>query len=126
MARPRATELTDRELEIMQVYWNREEAMTPAEVRDHIAESGRELTYTTVATLVRILKEKGFLEPVTPHRPFRYQPLRTFDDVSGRFLDNLFERVFPRRRDHFLKQLTEKLTAKERALLKKILREQKR
>ena len=58
--------------------------------------------------------------------PFRYEPIRTFDDVSGRLLGDLVKRVFRGSREHLLVRLTEdrKLTAKERALLEKILREQ--
>jgi predicted transcriptional regulator len=59
-------------------------------------------------------------------RPFRYLPVRSFDDVSGRLLGDLVKRVFRGSREHLLVRLTEnrKLTAKERALLEKILREQ--
>ena len=57
MARPPAKELTERELEIMHVFWNRGE-LTVADVREDLAETGRDLAYTTVATLVRILMEK--------------------------------------------------------------------
>ncbi|MEZ6053806.1 MAG: BlaI/MecI/CopY family transcriptional regulator [Planctomycetaceae bacterium] len=35
------------------------------------ATNGRDLAYTTVATLVRILEEKGFLELTHDERPFR-------------------------------------------------------
>ena len=50
MARPPAKELTERELEVMHVFWNRGES-TVAEVRDVLAESGLDRAYTTVATL---------------------------------------------------------------------------
>ncbi|MEZ6144153.1 MAG: BlaI/MecI/CopY family transcriptional regulator [Planctomycetaceae bacterium] len=39
------------------------------------------LAYTTVATLVRILEEKGFLELTHDERPFRYQPVKTFEEA---------------------------------------------
>ena len=61
MARPRAKELTERELEVMHAFWQLGES-TVAEVRDCLAEQGRDLAYTTVATLVRILTEKDFLK----------------------------------------------------------------
>jgi BlaI family penicillinase repressor len=125
MARPKATELTERELEIMHVFWKRGE-LTAGEVREALAEVGRDLAYTTVATLVRILTEKGFVQQTNEERPFRYLPVRSFDDVSGRLLGDLVKRVFRGSREHLLVRLTEnrKLTAKERALLEKILREQ--
>ena len=125
MARPKATELTERELEIMHVFWKQGER-TAGEVREALAERGRDLAYTTVATLVRILMEKGFVRQTNEERPFRYVPVRSFDDVSGRLLGDLVKRVFGGSREHLLVRLTEnrKLTAKERALLEKILREQ--
>src|SRR5580704_11569313 len=125
MARPRAAELTERELEIMHVFWKEGES-TAAEIRETLAKSGRDLAYTTVATLVRILADKEFVEQTNNERPFRYRPLRSFDDVSGRLLGDMVRRVFRGSREHLLIRLTEnrKLTAKERALLEKILREQ--
>ena len=109
----------------MHVFWRRGES-TAIEVRDALAQSGRDLAYTTVATLVRILTDKGFVEQTNEERPFRYRPIRSFDDVSGRLLGDLVNRVFRGSREHLLVRLTEnrKLTAKERALLEKILREQ--
>jgi BlaI family penicillinase repressor len=125
MARPKAAELTERELEIMHVVWKRGDS-TAAEIRETLAKSGRDLAYTTVATLVRILSEKGFVEQTNEDRPFRYRPLRSFDDVSGRLLGDLVKRVFRGSREHLLIRLTEnrKLTAKERIILERILREQ--
>ncbi|MEO1998474.1 MAG: BlaI/MecI/CopY family transcriptional regulator [Planctomycetaceae bacterium] len=54
MARPRAKELTKRELEVMHAFWDHGES-TVAAIRDRLADLGRDLAYTTVATLVRIL-----------------------------------------------------------------------
>lgn len=125
MARPKATELTERELEIMHVFWKQGRADGGRSPRV-LANAGRDLAYTTVATLVRILMEKGFVRQTNEERPFRYEPIRSFDDVSGRLLGDLVKRVFRGSREHLLVRLTEnrKLTAKERALLEKILREQ--
>ncbi len=126
MARPKATELTERELEIMHVFWKRGES-TAAEVREALAQAGRELAYTTVATLIRILMDKEFVKQTNAERPFRYKPIRSFDDVSGRMLGDLVKRVFRGSRESLLVRLTEnrKLTAKERALLEQILEEQR-
>src|SRR5438128_869232 len=52
MARPAAKELTERELELMHVYWRHGE-QTAAEVRDRLAAIGPDLTYPTVANLIR-------------------------------------------------------------------------
>ena len=70
---------------------------TAAEIRDRLAASGLDRTYTTIATLVRNLEEKGFLAQVNQARPFRYRVARTFEDISERFLGDLIERVFEAR-----------------------------
>jgi BlaI family transcriptional regulator, penicillinase repressor len=125
MARPPAKELTQRELEVMHVYWRRGES-TVAEVRDELAREGRELAHTTVATLVRILSEKGFLAQTNDERPFRHRPARSFEDVSDNLLGDLIDRVFGGSREQLLLCLIDqkKLTKRERAVLESILREQ--
>ena len=127
MARPRAKELTERELEIMQAFWQHGES-TAAEMRDGLARSGRELTYTTVANLVRTLEQKRFLRQINEERPFRYRPARSFEEVSGRLVRDLIHRVFDGSREQLLIRLIEqkRLTPKERAAIAKALAEANR
>lgn len=127
MARPRARELTERELEVMHVFWEGGEQAI-ADVRERLAEGGRDLAYTTVATLVRILLEKDFLEQTSDERPYRYRPARSFDDVSGNLLGDLVQRVFGGSREQLLHRLFDErtLSAKERSLLEDVLRETER
>ena len=126
MARPTAKELTQRELEVMHVFWSRDPS-TVAEIRDRLSAAGRELAYTTVATLVRILSEKGFLEQINDQRPFQYRPVRSYEEVSRSILGDLVERVFRGSREQLLLRLMEqrKLSAKERTVLEAILKEGK-
>ena len=127
MARPPAKDLTERELEVMHVFWKQGEA-TAAEARERLAAAGPDRAYTTVATLVRILHEKGFLRQTNEERPFRYVPARSYEEVSGRLLGDVLRRVFRGSREQLLVRLVErrKLTAKERAVLEDILKEQGR
>jgi len=124
MARPAAKDLTDRELELMHVFWRHGE-LTAAAARDHLAAAGPDLTYPTVANLVRILHEKGFLRPTNAERPFRYRPARSYEDVSGRLLGDVVRRVFAGSREDLLVRLVgqRKLTARERDVLEAILKE---
>jgi predicted transcriptional regulator len=124
MARPSARDLTERELEVMHVIWKVGEA-TAAEVRDRLAAAGLDRAYTTIATLVRILFEKGFLEATNGERPFRYRPLRTYEDVSGRLLSDLIQRVFRGSRELLLQRLLDErgLNDAERAVLEGVLKE---
>lgn len=126
MARPKASELTERELELMHLFWDTG-PMTAMDARDQLAAAGRDLAYTTVATLVKILIEKGYLEQTGERRPFVYNPIRSFDDVSMRLVGELVQRVFQGSREELLVRLLEgrKLSKKERELLEQILAEGK-
>jgi predicted transcriptional regulator len=124
MARPPARELTERELEVMHAFWQHGE-LTAQDARDHLAAAGTDRAYTTVATLVRILHEKGFLEATNAERPFRYRPVRSYEEVSGRLLGDLIDRVFRGSRRLLLTRLLEPrgLSPRERALLESLLEE---
>ena len=127
MVRPTAKELTDRELEIMHVFWSKGEG-TAQNIRDQLAESGLDLAYVTVANLIRLLVDKGFLAAINEDRPIVYRPIRSFDDVSRSLIGDLMKRVFNGSREQLLVQILggqKKLTAKERNLLEQILKEQK-
>ncbi|MEM9658403.1 MAG: BlaI/MecI/CopY family transcriptional regulator [Planctomycetota bacterium] len=124
MARPKAPELTERELELMHVFWD-QGPLTASDARDRLAASGRDLAYTTVATLIKILTEKGYLKQTGDQRPFVYQPLRSFDEFSKRMVRDVVNRVFHGSREKLLVRLLDgkKLSAKERQVLKDILSE---
>lgn len=124
MVRPRAKDLTERELEVMHVFWTIGEA-TATEVREHLARSGLDRSYPTIANLIRLLSEKGFLKAVNDQRPFQYAPVQTHEEVSGRLLTDLLQRVFQGSREQLLLRLLDqqRLNSKERALLEEILQE---
>ena len=126
MARPVTKELTDRELVVMHAFWRQGE-MTANEARDALAASGHDLAYVTVANLTRILVEKGFLEATNEQRPFRYRPVRSFDEAARSLVGDLLERVFQGSREQLLVNLfgrRKRLSAKERTLLEQLLKEQ--
>jgi predicted transcriptional regulator len=125
MVRPPAKELTQRELEVMHVFWKHGQ-LSASQARDQLASQGIDRAYVTVANLVRILVEKGFLEQTNDERPFQYKPIRAFPDVSQSLVRDLVERVFHGSREELLVHLfgQKKLSAKERALLLQILKEQ--
>ncbi|WP_298860048.1 BlaI/MecI/CopY family transcriptional regulator [uncultured Gimesia sp.] len=130
MARPKAKELTARELEVMHIFWDRNQVdpaieLTVSDVRDAMQKAGRDLAYTTVATLVRILMEKEFLNQTNEERPFLYRAVRSFDEVSGNMLGEMIQKVFGGSREKLLMRLMEerKLTSKELKAIEDILRE---
>ena len=125
MARPKAKELTERELEVMHVFWDRGES-TAADVRDALEAQGRDLAYTTVATLVRILLDKEFLTQTNEDRPFKFVPARTYEEVSRSLLGDLVQKVFGGSRTQLLMRLFEekKLSPQEKQRLKDLLGDQ--
>ena len=126
MSRPTTRELTERELEVMHVFWRSGE-ITASDAREQLAKAGLDRAYVTVANLVRILVEKSFLEATNNERPFTYKPIRSFDDVSGNFVGDLINRVFGGSREKMLVQLlggNRRLTVAERRLLEQVLEEQ--
>ena len=111
----------------MHVFWEHGEA-TAIEVRRWLAEAGLDRAYVTIANLVRILRDKGLLKQMNNERPFRYCPVRSFEQVSRNLLRDLLDRVFGGSREEMLVRLLEqrKLTARERAVLERILKEHDR
>ncbi len=125
MARPKAPELTERELEVMQLFWRTDQA-TIAQVQQQLQSEGRELAYTTVATLVRILVEKKFLKPTTQQRPHAFRAARSHAEVSGRLLRELVERVFGGSAEAMILRLMEDdaLSEAERERLRRLVGDQ--
>ncbi|MEM7477916.1 MAG: BlaI/MecI/CopY family transcriptional regulator [Planctomycetota bacterium] len=125
MARPRATELTTRELAVMQVFWKEPEA-SAEDAHQHIRSSGEDLAYVTVANVVRGLVGKQFLEQTNQRRPFTYRALKSFEQVSKNLVGDLVTKLFEGSREAMLVQLLDrrKLSDDERAYLQQVLAEQ--
>ncbi len=72
---------------------------------------------------MRILLEKGFVQQTNDERPYRYEPVRSFQDVSRNLVRDLVDRVFGGSREQLLVHLVgdKKLTKKERELLEEAL-----
>jgi len=72
-------QFTDRELDVMDVLWERGPA-TVAEAQSALAD---ELAYTTVLTILRTLEEKGHVGHEEAGRAYRYHAL-VDREVAGR------------------------------------------
>lgn len=125
MARPKAKELTERELEVMHAFWSGGEG-TAEDARQRLASRGTDLAYATVANVVRQLEEKGFLKQKNKQRPFIYAAKRSFEDVSSRLVGNLVQKLFAGSRQRMLVQVLSrrKLSAGERQFLQELLDQQ--
>jgi predicted transcriptional regulator len=91
MPRRRSLTLTDHELRLMKVLWQRERA-TVAEVVDALGPPP--LAYTTVLSTMRTLEQKGHITHEKSGRAFIYRPLIKRADAAGSLLDALLDRFF--------------------------------
>lgn len=84
--------LTRAELELMAILWSLEEASV-AEVIGALPRS-REVAYTTVSTILRILEQKGFVVSRKEGRGHLYSPKISKDAYETRSLKQLVHKVF--------------------------------
>jgi|SRR5580693_7155560 BlaI family penicillinase repressor len=83
--------LAKREEQIMQVLWRLEKAF----VKEIMADlPGPKSHYNSVATMVRILEEKGFLDHESFGNTFRYFPLITKEAYQRQTLGDIVKQYF--------------------------------
>lgn len=84
--------LTDAELEIMQVVWDKGKA-TVRDVYETLNER-RKVAYTTILTMMKLLEHKGFLARDESERTHVYRPRRPRQRVVSAMVNDFVERVF--------------------------------
>ena len=87
------TKLSDFEFEVLQLLWQMNEASTP-ELHQVIA-GGRDVSYSTVRTIVDRLEQKGAIERCAHEgRAISFRPLLGEAQVSKSLVQAFIERVF--------------------------------
>ena len=76
----------------MKIVWRLEKA-TVRDVYEAFREK-RDIAYTTVLTMMRILEEKGYLTKTRLERAFVYRPAQPRQQVVGDMLRDFLDRVF--------------------------------
>lgn len=84
--------LTEQELEIMKVIWERK-AATVREVYEALRER-KTVAYTTVMTMMNILESKGHLVKRPEGRAFVYEPSQARTQVVSGMVQDFVDRVF--------------------------------
>jgi predicted transcriptional regulator len=122
MARKKSVNLTDAELRLMEVVWQR----GPSTVAD-VAETVPQLAYSTVLTTLRILEEKGYLTHTKEGRAFVYAPVVDRAEASRSAVRHLVNRFFGNRADLLVLNMIEDeaITSDELDRLKKLISEEK-
>ena len=84
--------LTDVELELMTILWD----INSGTVREVMASlpRGRDLAYTSVSTMLRILHQKGFVDTRKEGRSHRYIPTVTRTHYESRDVRRTVGRLF--------------------------------
>src|SRR3954466_16273268 len=87
--------VTDRELEILKILWDRGKASV-REVQDDLNKTTGPVAYSTVQTLLNIMEDKkGLVRHVVEGRTFIYHPKkssdRTIRELTRRFVDRVFD-----------------------------------
>lgn len=93
MARPASEHPTELELSILKVLWQ-EAPKTVDEVREALAAAGRELTHSSVITIMNIMVGKKYLQRAKKGRAFEFTPLLEEDSVGQNMVQDLLIRVF--------------------------------
>ena len=117
--------LAKREEQIMQACWHLEKAF----IKDIIAEMPEPKPhYNSVATMVRILEEKGFLDHETFGNTFRYYPVISKDQYQNHAFDDMvkqyFNNSYPSMLAYFAKE--QKISKEEINEILEIIKSQKK
>lgn len=84
--------LTEVELELMNIIWALEK-VTVKEVVAHLSKE-RPLAYTTVATVIKVLEQKGFLECQKNSYAHSFVPIVSKSDYENKCIDHMVAHVF--------------------------------
>jgi predicted transcriptional regulator len=84
----------------------------------------RELAYTSVSTIVRILEQKGFVKSEKVGRGHQYSPTISKEDYQGLSVEHLVSNLFDETPSLLVQRLLDsgRLTEKELAEIRALLR----
>lgn len=125
-AKPPPKELTAVELEMMNVIW-RIGPCSVAQVQEQLRPQ-RELAYTSVSTIVRILEQKGYVTSQKEGRGHVYAAAISKENYQSLSLTRIVRNVFDGAPSLLVQRLlaTETLTPEELAQIESLLREKAR
>ena len=92
MARKKSPTLTDAEIRLMRIVWEKQPC-TIADIVDGLPPD-QPLAYSTVLTTMRILEEKGYVEHEQEGRAYVYEAVIDPKEVRKDALDYVMDRFF--------------------------------
>jgi predicted transcriptional regulator len=113
--------LTETELELMTILWKLQEGSV-GEVMEQLSPQ-RDLAYTSVSTILRILEQKGILKTRKEGRGHIYIPQIKKNEYEAKTVKHVVERVFDGTPMALVRQLlgSEKWDAEELNEIKKMI-----
>jgi predicted transcriptional regulator len=122
MARKKSPTLTDAELRLMQVIWDKRSA-TAGDVLETLPDA--DLAYTTVLNTLRILEAKGYLRHSKEGKAFVYHPVIDRTEASRAALRHIVSRFFGNSPQLLVSNLIrdEQLSKRDLQRLKKLIEE---
>lgn len=124
--KPKIHRLGELQLEIMKVLWA-QPACTVARMHETVGKE-RQLAYTTIATMLRKMEERGLVTHETEGRTFLYHPAvdeqSVTKNMSEHLLDRLFEGSLADLVSHLL--ITRDVSQAELAKIEKLIAERKK
>lgn len=93
MTRPASEQPTELELQFLKILW--EDSPLPVrEIRDRLAEMGRDIAHTSVITTLNTMVKKKFLVRKKDGKAFLFTPKITREEVSRSVLGDVVNRIF--------------------------------
>ena len=89
---PQSRLVSDTELEVLKALWERGEG-TVRDVQQSLNGDGRDWAYTTAQTLLTRLQDKGYVKSSKRGRAYVFRSVVSRDDLLGRSLEALADRV---------------------------------
>ena len=125
MARKTSSNLTDAELRLMEVLWDKGPA-TVWGVLESLAAAPR-LAYSTVITTLRILENKGYVRHKKDGRAFTYEPLVGRHEARRSAAAHLLEQLFEGSPELLMSSLFEdrKISSEEFERLRRLVEEER-
>ena len=93
MPRPPSEHPTELEHQILKILWD-ESPLPVRDIRQRLAERGRDLAHTSVITTLNIMVRKKSLKRTRHKNAFLFEPRVSREAVSRRMLGDLVDRVF--------------------------------
>ncbi|MEM7012081.1 MAG: BlaI/MecI/CopY family transcriptional regulator [Verrucomicrobiota bacterium] len=94
MSNEEPPQLTELELQIMNIVWKHEEEISVEEIQKTLDADGRPLALPSIRTILKILQKKNYLQRRSEGRKHLYSPVISETQGKHGILNHLVEKAF--------------------------------